>query len=257
MIEVSDVFFRIRSSGKKCLGKTWSVFWGMRFWILLGVELSKVLKIWYVCTYFYLQWIWVWIRLDPSQRPSPLVIFQGLQGEMSPIKWCRASPCLFSFHELPILGENTHALWPTTFIHTSVTSVLKTDCRKKRGSCLLNLWCDNKLFTKNPSIERDFWELSKDATLNASRLHSWMDSCQCSNLSLQRIYNMFWTLEVDGWNNESVVLVMRWAHPQLSGKKRCSYQYQSRFNREAMQHAHVLLINLPSMVLFFDILLPE
>ena len=79
-------FFWVRSSGGKCLGKTWSVFWGMRSWILLGVELSKVLKIWYVCTYIYiyLHWIWIWIRLDPSEQLSPLVMFQGLQGEMSP-----------------------------------------------------------------------------------------------------------------------------------------------------------------------------
>lgn len=94
---------------------------------------------------------------------------------------------------------------------TSVTSVLKTDCRKK-GDLALNLWCDNKLNEKSQHWKRRR-ELSKDATLNASRLHSWMDSCQCSNLSLQRIYDMFWTLEDDGWNNESVVLVMRSASP--------------------------------------------
>lgn len=118
------------------------------------------------------------------------------------------------------------------FIHTSVTSVLKTDCRKKRGSCLLNLWCDNKLNEKSQHWKRRR-ELSKDAALNASRLHSWMDSCQCSNLSLQRIYicSEHWRMM-----DETTNPLCWWcaAHPPLfSGKKRCSYQYQSRFNRKA------------------------
>ena len=52
--------------------------------------------------------------------------------------------------------------------------------------------------------------------------------------------HMFWTLEDDGWNNESVILVMR--IPNFQVKKHgetiahdvaSSYQYQSRFNREA------------------------
>lgn len=135
---------------------------------------------------------------------------------------------------------------------TSVTSVLKTDCRKKRGSCTeFVMW--QQVERKIPALKETKGTF-KRCNLECFKV-AFLDG-QLSVFKFEPPAHLWYVLNIGGWWMKQRIRCFGDAQriPNFQVKN----DVATSINQDSIvKHAHVLLINLPSMVLFFDILLPE